>query len=600
MKTLTKETWLMIRQNLGNVLLFELLYRGIVLPVYLRLVNRGLRWTLTIAGYSYLTAANLTDFLDQPWTLLVMLAFGLIGLLLIELEAAALITAFQGSACQQKLTPFRIFLGGVHKTAEEMGKRNWRLGLLFLPHYLVVNLLLVFRCLSHIRPVNFVIQEMLDQKGMPFFVTAFLLLCVVVSLFIVFLGFGCMADQMRYEAAWKKSCQLLKGRHLQVAVLLLVCNLAVALVVIVAYLFFVFVAAVFVVLFAQRNLAIAVLLIVAERVERTLLFVGGILMIVADFAACASVYYRYGCRHYCPGRQRVSYPPRGSAARGRAVAVTIILLATGFLYILDMVYHGFSLSDDIIAETQITAHRGSSRSAPENTMAAIAAAVEEMADYVEVDVQLTKDGVIVLGHDANLKRVAGVNRSMASLTWEEIQELEVGSWFSPEFAGERIPLLEEVLDFCKGKISLNIEIKNLGKESQLPERVVRLIREKDMEEQCVVTSTSLEYLERVKLLAPELRTGYILSAAYGDFYFEERADFISIRASFVNRQMVERAHAQGMAVHAWTVNSKSEMERLRLMEVDNLITDYPVLAREIIYREEATETLVEYLRLVFQ
>ncbi len=590
----------MIRQNLGNVLLFELLYRGIVLPVYLRLVNRGLRWTLTIAGYSYLTAANLTDFLDQPWTLLVMLAFGLIGLLLIELEAAALITAFQGSACQQKLTPFRIFLGGVHKTAEEMGKRNWRLGLLFLPHYLVVNLLLVFRCLSHIRPVNFVIQEMLDQKGMPFFVTAFLLLCVVVSLFIVFLGFGCMADQMRYEAAWKKSCQLLKGRHLQVAVLLLVCNLAVALVVIVAYLFFVFVAAVFVVLFAQRNLAIAVLLIVAERVERTLLFVGGILMIVADFAACASVYYRYGCRHYCPGRQRVSYPPRGSAARGRAVAVTIILLATGFLYILDMVYHGFSLSDDIIAETQITAHRGSSRSAPENTMAAIAAAVEEMADYVEVDVQLTKDGVIVLGHDANLKRVAGVNRSMASLTWEEIQELEVGSWFSPEFSGERIPLLEEVLDFCKGKISLNIEIKNLGKESQLPERVVRLIREKDMEEQCVVTSTSLEYLERVKLLAPELRTGYILSAAYGDFYFEERADFISIRASFVNRQMVERAHAQGMAVHAWTVNSKSEMERLRLMEVDNLITDYPVLAREIIYREEATETLVEYLRLVFQ
>lgn len=600
MKTLTKDTWLMIRQNLGNVLLFELLYRGIVLPVYLRLVNRGLRWALAMAGYSYLTAANLTDFLGRPWTLSVMLAFGLIGLLLIELEAAALITAFQGSACQQKLAPFRIFWGGVHKTAEEMGKRNWRLGLLFLPHYLVVNLLVIFRCLSHIRPVNFVIQELLDQRGMPFFVTAFLLLCVVVSLFIVFLGFGCMADQMKFAAAWKKSRQLLKGRHLRVAALLLVCNLAVASAVIAVYLFLVFVAAVFVVLFARRNLAMAVLLIVAERVERLMLFAGGILMIVADFAACASVYYRYGCHYYCPGRQRVSYPPKGSAARGRAAAVAAILVAAGFLYILDMIYHGFSLSDDMISQTQITAHRGSSRSAPENTMAAIAAAIEEMADYVELDVQLTKDDVMVLGHDATLKRVAGVNRPIASLTWEDLQELEVGSWFSPEFAGEPIPMLEEALDFCKGKIYLNIEIKNLGKESQLPERVVRLIREKGMEEQCVVTSTSLGYLERVKLLAPELRTGYILSAAYGDFYFEERADFISIRASFVNRQMVERAHARGMAVHAWTVNSKSEMERLRLMEVDNLITDYPVLAREIIYREEATETLVEYLRLVFQ
>ena len=127
-----------------------------------------------------------------------------------------------------------------------------------------------------------------------------------------------------------------------------------------------------------------------------------------------------------------------------------------------------------------------------------------------------------------------------------------------------------------------------------------LILENGMEEQCVVSSTSLGYLERVKLLDPKLRTGYILSAAYGDFYFEEKADFISIRASFVNRQMVERAHARGMTVHAWTVNSKSEMERLRLMEVDNLITDYPVLAREIIYREEATETLLEYLQMVFR
>ena len=129
----------MIRQNLGNVLLFELLYRGIVLPVYLRLANRGLRWALAMAGYSYLTASNLTDFLVRPWTLAAMFAFGLIGLLLIELEAAALITAFQGSACKQKLTPFHIFWGGVHKSAEEIGKRNWRLGVLLLPHYLIVN-----------------------------------------------------------------------------------------------------------------------------------------------------------------------------------------------------------------------------------------------------------------------------------------------------------------------------------------------------------------------------------------------------------------------------------------------------------------------------
>lgn len=238
--------------------------------------------------------------------------------------------------------------------------------------------------------------------------------------------------------------------------------------------------------------------------------------------------------------------------------------------------------------------------APENTLAAVEAAIEEMADYVELDVQMTKDGVMVLSHDATLKRVAGVNRTIASLTWEELQDLDVGSWFSPEFAGERIPRLEEILEFCRGKINLNIEIKNVGKDSPMPEEVARMIRERGMETQCVVTSTSLGYLERIKLLVPEIRTGYILSAAYGDFYFNEKADFISIRASFVNRQVVERAHEKGMGVHAWTVNAKSEMERMRVMGVDNLITDYPVLAREIVYREEATETLLEYLQMVLR
>ncbi len=600
MKALTKETWQMIRQNLGNVLLFELLYRGIVLPGYLRLANRGLRWTLGMAGYSYLTASNLADFLGRPWTLAAMFAFGLIGLLLIELEAAALITAFQGSACKQKLTPFHIFWGGVHKSAEEIGKRNWRLGLVLLPHFIGVNLLPIVRCLSHIRPMNFVLQEMMGHGHLPLLVTAFLLLCAKSSLLAVFVGFGCMADQEKFGDAWKKGQQLLKGRYWQVAMILLACNLLAALAAVTVYLVAVFAAAVFVALFAERNLAMAVLLSVAERIEQLVLFAGGILLIVTDFAACASVYYQHGCRYYCRGRQRVSYPPRGSAAGGRAAVAAAVLLAAGLLYILDMVYHGFARTDDIFSETQITAHRGSSRSAPENTMAALTAAVEEIADYAELDVQLTRDEAVVLGHDATLKRVAGVNRSIASMTWEELQELDVGSWFSPEFAGERIPALEEVLDFCKGKINLNIEIKNVGKDSLLPEKVVRLIMERGMEEQCVVTSTSLGYLEQVKLLAPQLRTGYILSAAYGDFDFGEKVDFISIRASFVNRRMVERAHARGMAVHAWTVNSKSEMERLRLMEVDNLITDYPVLAREIIYREEATETLLEYLQMVFR
>lgn len=600
MSLLTKETCRMVRQNLGNVLLFELLYRGILLPVYLRLANRILKWSLTMAGYSYLTASNFGDFLVHPWTIPALIVISAAGLLLILLESAALVAAFQGSACQQKLAPFGIFWRGMQGAAEEICRKNWKLCLMLAVHYLLVNLLLIGRCLSHLRPLNFVIQEMIETRWVPWMAACFLVLCAIASLPMVFAGFGCMGSRQVFSSSCESSRRLMKECKGQVLALLIGCNLTVALAVVSVYLLAVFSAAVSVVLYARKNLALAVLLLVTERIERVLLFLGGIFLIIADFGALAAVYYSRGDQAF---RHKISYStdlPRVSAVKKRvAVAVSMIVTAA-LLCIFDMVYHGFALSDRMFFETQITAHRGSSKMTPENTMAAVKAAVEELADYVELDVQMTRDNVVVLGHDATLKRVAGVNRSIASMTWEELQELEVGSWFSPEYAGEKIPRLDQVLEFCKGKINLNIEVKNIGPDSRIVGKVVEQIRDKGMEKQCVVSSTSLAYLEQVKTIAPEIRTGYILSAAFGDLYFAETVDFISIRASFVSRRVVERAHERGMGVHAWTVNSKSEMERLRMLGVDNLITDYPVLAREIVYREEGTETLVEYLRMVFR
>lgn len=590
----------MIWQNLGNVLLFELLYRGICLPVYLRLANRVLRWTLMMAGYSYLTASNLAGFFACPYTMPALLMIGMGGVFLVFLETCALITAFLGLACQQKLTPFGIFWGGLHKAAHEIGRRNGRLVLVLVLHYGLINLLPAARCLSHIRPMNFVIQEMAATGWIPWMMAVVLLLGAVKTLPVVFVGFECIGNQEDYPTAQKKSNHMMKGRSRQVAALLTLCNLSTALICVAAYLLAVFGAAVTVVLFAERNMAMAVLLFVTERIEWVVIFAGSIFLVLADFGALAAMYHCYGN----PVSGFESNGPADSAGdsvvQKRAVILAAVIGASTFLYVFDVIYHGFARTETIMGKTQITAHRGSSRTAPENTLAAIQASVEELADYVELDVQMTKDQVVVLGHDATLKRVAGINSTIASMTWEELEGLEVGSWFSPEFSGERIPRLEEALDFCKGKIHLNVEIKNVGPDSLLPEKVVRLIREQGMAEQCVITSTSLDYLERVKRLAPEFKTGYILSAAYGDFYFEERADFISIRASFVNRQVVERAHEQGMGVHVWTVNTKSEIERMRMIGVDNLITDNPVLAREILYREEATETLFEYLQMVLQ
>ena len=227
-----------------------------------------------------------------------------------------------------------------------------------------------------------------------------------------------------------------------------------------------------------------------------------------------------------------------------------VFLAMSAFFLFDAAYNGNFITKSMAVQTGITAHRGSSVSAPENTMAALEKAVEEMADRAEIDVQETADGQIVLCHDTNLKRVAGVNKKVSDLTLEQIKKLDVGSWFSSQYQGEQIPTLEEVMEYAKGKIDLNIEIKNLGNASDLPEKVMELIGQHEMQEQCIITSTNRLYLKRVKAVDPEIRTGYIISAAYGNFYSDDFIDLISIRSSFVTERLMESAHEAGKAVHA--------------------------------------------------
>ena len=600
MKILTKDTWQIIRQNWKNILLFELLYRGITTPVYMRLVSRGIRLALRAAGYSYLTPANIGNFLIQPVTLLAFAAAAFVGILILSLETAGLVTAFQGSAYYQKLTPLHILWGGLQKMKDEMEKRNWQLPLFLAAQYLLIHLPFILRTIVRYKPANFIFQEL---KKQPVAVTFLIILLIFGILAVIprsLTVYGCMIEQKHFHSGVVRSWQMTHKRKWRIASLAMFWELAVILLASAVYAVSVCVAAVCVVYFSRQSLAMAVLLSAADRLETGIIYLASMLTFVMVFAALSVAYYQYGNRRFHADRWDFGYPARGSINRKTMAMVLAALLGVGLFYIYDLVRNGSELSEELLIETEITAHRGSSVTAPENTIPAIEKAMEEMADSVEIDVQMTSDGVIVLGHDASLKRVAGVNRSIASMTFAQLEQLDVGSWFSKSYEGTRIPALSEVLELCSQKIGLNIEIKYVGKNSELPEKTAEMIKAYGMENQCVVTSTNLPYLRRVKAVLPEVRTGYIISAAYGNFYSSEDIDFISIRSGFVTSALMQNAHEQGKAVYAWTVNSKSELERLTLLGVDGIITDRPVLAREIVYREEATESLFEYLKLVLR
>jgi glycerophosphoryl diester phosphodiesterase len=240
-------------------------------------------------------------------------------------------------------------------------------------------------------------------------------------------------------------------------------------------------------------------------------------------------------------------------------------------------FEGGELEDAVT----ITAHRGSSMAAPENTLAAVERAIEDGADYAEIDVQETKDGVIVVIHDTDLKRITGLGKKIWEVTYDEIRDLDFGSWFSPEFARERIPTLVEAIELADQRIALNIEIKLNGHEENLVESVVRVIEETSFESQCIVTSLSRRALDEVGRLNPQLERGYIVYQSMGRI---ERidSDYVMLKANLATPLAVMAVHDAGMELHVWTVNDATQMSFMIDRGVDGILTDYP-------------ETLVEVL-----
>lgn len=248
----------------------------------------------------------------------------------------------------------------------------------------------------------------------------------------------------------------------------------------------------------------------------------------------------------------------------------------------------------------ITCHRGYSAAAPENTLPAFQAAIDIGADCIELDVQMTKDGVVVVSHDPTLQRCTGVNRRICDMTYEEVRALDAGSFFGPEFAGTKIPTLQEVIDLCRGKIKLNIEIKNNAATPALEAEVARLIADNDLLNEACVTCLSYHSLENVKTANPDIRTGYILAFGIGNYYELPAADFFSVETTFITASMVSRVHLLGKTVSAWTVDRSEDVDTLQEKQVDDLITGDPVMVQETLESNDLYNNFLLTLQKIYQ
>lgn len=241
----------------------------------------------------------------------------------------------------------------------------------------------------------------------------------------------------------------------------------------------------------------------------------------------------------------------------------------------------------------VQGHRGASALAPENTLAAFRKAIELGADGMEMDLQLTRDGAVVVIHDDRLERTTDGRGRVTDLTLAEVKLADAGVKFGLAYRGERVPTLSEVIDLVKAsgndRVGLNLEIKfgkgRAGQPGDVEERVLAVLRATGFVDRVTVQSFHHPSPAKLKALEPRIPTGLLVGARQPSrdpvaLVREYRADYYAPEHRLVTPELVRVLHQAGMPVVTWTVNEEPLMRRLidaglGCLRGDAIISDYP-------------------------
>jgi glycerophosphoryl diester phosphodiesterase len=282
-----------------------------------------------------------------------------------------------------------------------------------------------------------------------------------------------------------------------------------------------------------------------------------------------------------PGQGADVAPPRHPALRRALLAGLLIAVVPLLGGLADLLTYE---TDD---EVQVVAHRGAAGARPENTVAAFTLAIEEKATWVELDVQESGDGQIIVMHDSDYMKIAGVDLKAWEATTDVLAGIDIGSWFDPEYAAERTPLLRDVLELAKDSgTGVLIELKYYGHDETLEQRVADVVAETGMTDQIRVMSLKYEAVQKMKALRPDWTVGLLATATVGDLPALE-ADFLAVNMATASARVVRAARAAGKEVYVWTVNDPLSMSHMASLGVSGLITDEPALAREVLEQRAA-------------
>ena len=578
---------LSLKRNMVFVLKIEtialFMYTYVIFPICQMVLNK----VMISQGYGYFFDKGIRGAAKNPWILLTAFAIIMFIGICFYFEIMILINAIINS--NQTLKSI------IKKSLYSIKKLFSPFGILFIFISSFISMLI------HFNLINRIIQGLGLVENIKFYFTNYpklaypigLLIIAIVYLFIrfIFIYPILACDNISVKKSFSLSAKLVKKNIVNTSVKLLVLN-----VITIVFFAIVYIIVIFGVVLIIKNTEIIMIqyaasMTVIDTINRLLIFFFSIALTIINMEASVLLCRKYdieGTGFYCELTKEL--PEKRAGKKNSRVWTLLLLFALASFILINVDYlHNFRLKTGYNPEGRkpmIIAHRGSSNSAPENTLAALSVAIDEIVDGVEIDVRMTKDGEIVLMHDSTLQRTAGINAHVSELTYSEIADIDVGSWFSPSYQEEKIPTLMEALELCKGEMILMIEVKG-GQydEYDIAQKIVSDVEEMGMSQDVIVASFNKDVLKEVKELNGSIVTCLILRFAYGNINEMEYVDMFSMESYFVYKGIFKNIKNSGKSLAVWTVNDRRQMASLRDVGIDQVVTDHPVRAREVFYED---------------
>jgi len=602
-KNYIKNMFGMISYNFKTLIKFEIIFKLLLTLVFMPLAIFAFHFSMKITGYSYLTLENILDFLANPLTLLFLFIDAIFLTMVTLFDISTLIIIFDEGYHQHKIDTTTAMKLSLKKCRKTLKPRN--VSMVFFLMFLIpfLNIGLSSNVISSIKIPEFIL-DYISANGVLSIIFLIVYLFLAFTLMKWLYSFHYMIlENDDFKKARKKSRNLMKGNIFKSQLKMF----AIQLIIVIGYIIFLLLGIIIIALLYELS-AKEMLKSVFITVVWLFIFMTIILFMVIStsisYAMVSALFYQSKIKKKEKICSIDEFPKKVDKKSHKwlkvvGVGMMILSLILGSIFTNQLITGKVNLNIEFVRKMEITAHRGASTLYPENTMLAFKKAKELLADWIELDVQQTKDGQIVVSHDANLSRVTGVNKNIIDLKYEEIEKLDAGSFFKEEFKGEKIPLLREVLEFAKeNQIKLNIELKPTGKEDNFEQGVLDIINEYDYKNNCVITSQVYQVLENVKRIDDSFKTMYVMSIAIGNITELKYADAFSVEASNVNRTLVSMVHNDGKEILAWTVNTEESINKMIDMGVDNIVTDNISLGKELVAKSRHSNLIKEILKVL--